>query len=55
MADPSPTAVADALERLLATPTPARRADPDGRYDRVDLTKRLARLLEAVRDARESA
>jgi glycosyltransferase involved in cell wall biosynthesis len=48
VADPTPAAVADGLERLLATPAPKRRADPEGRYDRVNLTKRFAALLDEV-------
>lgn len=48
VADPTPAAVADGLERLLVTPAPGRRADPDGRYDRANLTKRFAWLLDEV-------
>jgi len=47
-ADPTPAGVAEALERLLAAPRPTRRADPEGRYDRVNLTRRLAALLDDV-------
>ena len=52
VADPTPIGVADGLERLLATPAPERRADRDGRYDRVNLTKRFAALLDEVRPAK---
>ncbi len=48
VADPTPQGVADGLERLLATPAPTRRADPEGRYDRVNLTKRFATVLDEV-------
>jgi glycosyltransferase involved in cell wall biosynthesis len=47
-ADPTPAGVADGVERLLAAPRSARRADPQGRYDRVNLTRRLAVLLDDV-------
>jgi glycosyltransferase involved in cell wall biosynthesis len=46
--DPTPEAVADGVERLLATPVPQGRADPEGRYDRVNLARRLAELLDEV-------
>ena len=47
-ADPSPGGVADGIERLLALPIPAHRADPDGRYERRALAGRLADILEEV-------
>jgi glycosyltransferase involved in cell wall biosynthesis len=46
VADPTPEGVARGLEELLATPRPTGRADPDGRYDRVNLTRRLAAVLD---------
>jgi glycosyltransferase involved in cell wall biosynthesis len=55
VADPTPQGVADGLERLLATPAPARRADPEGRYDRVNLTRRFATVLDEVGESRGSA
>jgi glycosyltransferase involved in cell wall biosynthesis len=48
VADPSPAGVAEGIERLLASPPPNRRADVEGRYDRVNLTKRFAALLDEV-------
>jgi glycosyltransferase involved in cell wall biosynthesis len=48
VADPTPEGVADGIERLLAAPRPTRPADPEGRYDRVNLTRRLAGLLDEV-------
>ena len=48
VADPTPEGVADGVEALLAAPPPNRRADPDGRYDRVNLTGRLAALLDDI-------
>lgn len=48
LADPTPQGVADGIERLLVTPRPDRRADPEGRYDRVNLAARLAAVLDAV-------
>jgi glycosyltransferase involved in cell wall biosynthesis len=47
-ADPTPAGVADGLGRLMASPAPKRRADPKGRYDRVNLARELATLLDAV-------
>jgi glycosyltransferase involved in cell wall biosynthesis len=49
--DPEPTSVAAALERFLAAPPPGRRADPDGRYDRAMLARRLGAVLDDLRDA----
>jgi glycosyltransferase involved in cell wall biosynthesis len=48
VADPTPAGVADGIERLLAAPAPRRRADVEGRYDRVNLTRRFAALLDEV-------
>jgi glycosyltransferase involved in cell wall biosynthesis len=47
--DPEPASVADALERFLDEPLPDRRADPDGRYDRAMLARRLGGLLDELR------
>jgi glycosyltransferase involved in cell wall biosynthesis len=49
VADPTPEGVAGGLERLLSEPLPAGQADPEGRYDRVNLAGRLATLLDEVR------
>jgi len=46
--DPTPQGVAEGVERLLVTPRPNRSADPEGRYDRVNLTRRLAELLDGA-------
>ncbi len=46
--DPTPQGVAEGVERLLVTPPPSRRADPEGRYDRVNLTGQLAALLNDI-------
>jgi glycosyltransferase involved in cell wall biosynthesis len=48
IADPTPAGVAEGVERLLATPAPNRRADPEGRFDRVNLTGQLAGILDGV-------
>jgi glycosyltransferase involved in cell wall biosynthesis len=48
VADPTPEGVAQGVERVLATPVPRRRADPERRYDRVKLTVRLAAVLDAI-------
>jgi glycosyltransferase involved in cell wall biosynthesis len=48
VADPTPSGVADGIERLLRTPRPNRSADPEGRYDRVNLARRLAAVLDSV-------
>lgn len=45
VADPEPSAVADALIRLLDAAPPSRRADPTGRYERSRLVGRLAEVL----------
>jgi len=46
VADPEPGAIAAALERLMETPAPARKADPAGRYERRNLAARLGALLD---------
>jgi glycosyltransferase involved in cell wall biosynthesis len=51
IADPTPEGVAAGLEQLLAAPTPSRRADPKGRYDRVNLAAELAGYLDEARAA----
>jgi glycosyltransferase involved in cell wall biosynthesis len=48
VADPTHEGVADGIERAMATPVPARRADPNGRYDRVNLAEELAAILDNV-------
>ena len=48
VADPTPEGVASGLEQLLSSPPPARRADPEGRYDRANLAARLAGYLDSV-------
>jgi hypothetical protein len=45
VADPEPSSIADALERLMALPAPERIADPSGIYDRANLAGRLALSL----------
>lgn len=55
LADPTPEGVAAGIERLLSEPAPARRADPEGRYDRVNLAARLARLLDETVAAKRGA
>ena len=55
VADPEPGSVADALIRLVGAPSPSRRADPTGRYERSRLAARLAKVLtEAAGDDGES-
>jgi glycosyltransferase involved in cell wall biosynthesis len=46
--DPNPVALAEGIERLMETVPPARRADPDGRFERAALSRRLAGVLDAV-------
>ena len=48
VADPEPVAIAEGLQRLMATPPPARRADPDRRYSRAASARRLAAVLDSV-------
>ncbi|MBI3746290.1 MAG: glycosyltransferase family 4 protein [Chloroflexi bacterium] len=48
VADPEPEAIATGLERIVETPRPARRADPEGRYDRAAQARRLAEVLAAA-------
>jgi glycosyltransferase involved in cell wall biosynthesis len=50
VADPTPQGVAEGIEQLLITPRPTRSADPEGRYDRVNLAARLAAVLDSVAD-----
>jgi glycosyltransferase involved in cell wall biosynthesis len=52
VADVDPASVADAVERLLDEPPPTRRADPDGRYDRVNEARELAEILDSLVAAR---
>jgi len=52
VADPNPESVAAGLDKLLASPPSNRRADPEGRYDRVNLTARLAGYFDEVVAAR---
>jgi glycosyltransferase involved in cell wall biosynthesis len=54
IADPEPASVADAIERLLATPRTIGPADPDGRYDRAVLAGLLADTLSNATGKRES-
>ena len=55
VADPTPEGVASGVERLLAAPRPTRQADPEGRYDRVNLAGQLARNLDEVVAAHRAA
>lgn len=48
MADPEPDAIAAALEQLVDSPPPRRKADPEGRYERRALAAQLGTLLDAV-------
>lgn len=48
VADVEPGSVADAIERLLDDPPPPGRTDPEGRYDRVNLARQLAAVLDEV-------
>jgi hypothetical protein len=47
-ADVEPGSVADALEGLLDNPPAPGPTDPTGRYDRVNLARELAALLDQV-------
>ena len=47
-ADPDPDGFASGVERLLASPAPDRPADPHRRFERRELSRRLADLLSAV-------
>jgi glycosyltransferase involved in cell wall biosynthesis len=51
LADPDPESVTGALERMLDSPRPTSKADPEGRYDRRNLTRQLAALLDDLVDA----
>ncbi|MGD0121951.1 MAG: glycosyltransferase [Candidatus Limnocylindrales bacterium] len=55
LADPTPDGVAVGIERLIDEPPPTRRADPEGRYDRVNLAARLAAYLDDAVAAGRSA
>jgi glycosyltransferase involved in cell wall biosynthesis len=46
VADPTPAGVADGLGRLLDAPAPTNLPDPEGRYDRSRLARRLAEVLD---------
>jgi len=54
VADVEPASVADALEKLLDRPRAPVPADPAGRFDRVNLARRLAQLLDEVVAEREA-
>jgi len=47
-ADPTPEGFADGVARLLAAPRPDREADPERRYERRTLSRRLAEVLDEV-------
>ena len=47
-ADPTPEGFADGVTRLLAAPPPDRAADPDRRFERRTLSRRLAELLDEI-------
>jgi glycosyltransferase involved in cell wall biosynthesis len=53
-ADPTPDGVADGIERLLVAPVTRRVADPEGRYDRVNLARRLAAVLDSAAPTRSA-
>jgi glycosyltransferase involved in cell wall biosynthesis len=48
VADPTPQGVADGIERLMAAPPRSAVADPERRYERRALTRRLAAILDEV-------
>lgn len=48
IAEPDPADVERAIERVMTLPRPSGPADPDGRYDRVALARRLAETLDAA-------
>ncbi len=48
IAEPDPADVERAIERVMTLPRPTGPADPDGRYDRVVLARRLADTLDAA-------
>jgi glycosyltransferase involved in cell wall biosynthesis len=48
LAEPEPSSVADALQRLVGGPPAVGPADPEGRYDRRRLAARLGALLGEV-------
>lgn len=47
-ADPTPEGFADGVVSLLAAPLPSRAADPERRYERRTLSRRLAEVLDEV-------
>ncbi len=47
-ADPTPEGVAGGIEAILDAPRPDRPADPEGRYERRNLTARLVDLLAEI-------
>ena len=53
-ADPTPDAVADALERMVEAPPQAGTADPEGRYERRALSRRLVEVLDRIIAKRRS-
>jgi glycosyltransferase involved in cell wall biosynthesis len=52
VADPTPEGVAAGIEKALAAPPPHGPADPDGRYDRVNLTAQLVKALDEAVEVR---
>lgn len=52
IADPTPEGVAHGLKELLQQPSDRRVADPNGRFERRNLTGALARLLDEVHAGR---
>jgi glycosyltransferase involved in cell wall biosynthesis len=46
--DPTPVALANGIERLLESSAPTRQADPDRRFERRTLSRRLADVLDAA-------
>ena len=51
IAEPNVAAIERAIEHVLTLPPPARLADPEGRYDRLALARRLADTLREATDA----
>jgi len=51
IAEPDPAEVERAIERVMTLPRPSGPADPDGRYDRAVLARRLAETLDAAVEA----
>ncbi len=50
-AEPEPTEIEHAIERVMTLPAPSGPADSDGRYDRVVLARRLAETLDAAAES----